>query len=509
MKSVKSMAFVVLLAVCAGCATGGNREVIEFRAKDMPKVLSPRTAVQENGAPRPVAYHLKGVSDKTLDFGGAEILLHGKIQPFLLEDCTNVTIRNVSVRYDRCPFTDGRIRSCTDRELTLEVPKEFPLRIKGQDLYFVADDWSDGPIDRQPVFLQCFDGRTRRGAEIALAFFAGKVDADTSLPWTKDAIRFTARMENGLLVLTSDRSLEPWSAGMKAGNYVVIGHSRRTHSSCEMVQCKNVKIENYRVLNGIAMGIFAFHCENVTLDGLKFVHDESSPSIASNGADAIHAFSCSGDFIVRNSVIEGMIDDGLNVHGNYYVVESVSGNEITAFTAHEPQATAAIFCPGDRISVKLGKTLDESGEYTIKAVRAVDAKHVVFTLDRPVGNHKQGDLIENLSAQCNLKILNSRFGKANTHLRLQTRGGVLIDGCEIELPVLLTGDANFWYESSPCEKVVIRNTKFLTNMGFVRSWPEFTPTEKHPYYHGDIVIENCTFESGEPFNGHGYRSVKQ
>lgn len=504
MMSILILAMTVPLMAGSTCKSGtqyvADRKVYEIWREQLPTVLVPRTVVKGHDHLRHVAFHLKGVKDVTLDFAGAELLLHGKIQPFILEDCTNVTIRNVSVRYARSPFTEGIVCSATDREIRLDVMPECPVEVRGKTLYFKGEGWTDGPVDRDPCFFQFFDGKTGRGAGLALAFFAEHVQPNPALPWANGAIRFMARLDDGQLILSSDRSLAPWQGGLKVGNRAVIAHASRDHSNCEMVGCKNVTLKNYRIVNGVGMGIFPFHCEDVTLDGLK---------VERNAADAIHAFACSGDFIVRNSTVEGMIDDGLNVHGNFYKVKSAIGNEIVADTGLEPQGTTAIFDVGDRISVKKGMTLDETAQYTIVAMRPVDEKHVAFMLDRSVSAHAENDLVENLSAQCRLQIVNSRFGKANTHLRLQTRAGITIDNCDIELPVMLTGDATYWFESSPCETVRIRNSRFKTARGFVLSCPEFNPTAEHPHYHGDLRIENTTFEVKEHFRGTGIRSVRE
>ena len=491
----------------SGAVYVADRRLYEFSHDKAPVRSCPATFVKGHHFPRPVAFHLKGLRNVTLDFAGATVLLRGKVQPFLLEDCENVTVKNVSVRYDRSPFTQGTVRSCTDRELTLEVGAAFPIRVDGTDLFFTSEHWTDGPVNTRPCFMQFFEKGTRKGAGLALAFFAGKLDIDKSVPWANSSIRFTPRMEGGNLVLTSDRSLKPWAGGMRSGNAAVIGHAKRDFSNCEMAECRNVRIENYRILNGVGMGIFPFHCRNVLLDGVRMTCDAESPTVVANAADGIHAFACSGDFVVRGCTVEGTIDDALNVHGNYYTVESAKGDEIVAYTRLEPEGTTAIYRPGDRIAVCRGFTLDRTAEYVIRATRPVDEKHVAFTLDRAVGDHAANDLIENLSAQCRLLIVNSRFGKANTHLRLQTRGGVLIDGCETELPFWLTGDSTYWFESSPCDSVVVRNTRFVGGRGVVRSCPEYRPSPAHPHYHGDLLLANCTFDVEAAVQAHGLRSV--
>ena len=52
------------------------------------------------------AFHLRGLNNVILDFGGATLLLHGRIQPFIIDECENITIRNVTVAYDRAFYSE-------------------------------------------------------------------------------------------------------------------------------------------------------------------------------------------------------------------------------------------------------------------------------------------------------------------------------------------------------------------------------------------------------------------
>ena len=112
-----------------------------------------------------------------------------------------------------------------------------------------------------------------------------------------------------------------------------------------------------------------------------------------------------------------------------------------------------------------------------------------------------------MSTQCRIRITNCRFGKANSHLRFQSRAEIVIENCETELPFLLTGDTTYWFESSPCERFTVRNTRFTNSRATVRIIPEFDPTPQEPYYHGDVLLENCTFTAEYPVTGHNARSV--
>ena len=464
-----------------------------------------RYYIRGHNDPLPTAFFLKGRRNVVLDFGGATVRLHGKLQPFLLDGCENVTIRNVSILYDRSPYTQGEVVSADDRRLILRIGEAFPYRAEDGELIITGPGWENRDLDKAPMFLQCFDTQTRQGTGIHLAIFGKNPRIDPALPWANATLRFTAEEENGLLVL--ERAGGPALPGFAAGQTVIIGHESRNRSGIQMVCCKDVRLQSFRILNGRGMGVFPFHCENLYMEGLRMTFDEHSPGFAANAADGVHAFGCLGDFVLRDSVIEGTIDDALNVHSNFYEVRGAEGNRITAFVGLEPNAETPLFLPGDRIAVHRGHTVETAAEYTLAAVKPVGEKTVEFTVDSKVQPHGRGDAVENLSTQCRLTLSGCRFGKANTHLRFQTRGGVRIERCETELPFLLTGDMTYWFESSPCERFVVRDTVFSHPRANVRVTPEFEPTGDAPYYHGDLRLEGCAFATDRPVDAAYVRSI--
>ena len=186
----------------------------------------------------------------------------------------------------------------------------------------------------------------------------------------------------------------------------------------------------------------------------------------------------------------------------YRSARGLSGRAVTNAIAHiDPE-------PGDRIRVTRGVMMEGVAEYEILSQRVIDAKTLEFTVDNPVAAVKANDMLENLSAQCRLKISNCRFGKGNAHLRLQTRGGILIEDCETELPLLLTGDMSYWFESSPCERMVCRRVKFAGSKANVQAVPQFLPTAEEPHYHGELVFDECIFDNGGPWRLSYVKSVK-
>ena len=232
-----------------------------------------------------------------------------------------------------------------------------------------------------------------------------------------------------------------------------------------------------------------------------------------SAADAVHLISCFGNVEILDSVFEGMKDDALNIHGNYYTVQSISDNVIHARLNTDIQANPGVnayykmFDKGDRLENYRGNTMAPKQTLTVERVDVTGDFTADLTCVGDLSALCEGDTIENRSAQADLHIKNCRFGKAATHLRLQTRGRVLIEDSECSLKILLSGDKNYWYEGSPINDLTIRNCRFTGKRGMILAMPSFEVCDESPYYHSGIKILHNTFDATNALNFSHCRGV--
>ena len=268
---------------------------------------------------------------------------------------------------------------------------------------------------------------------------------------------------------------EEWQKGVS----IVLCHTSRALSTIAMYHSKDMVIENCSILNGAGMGYYAVHTENISLKGVKFVSDELSHGIVTNGADGVHFVACSGNITIEDSIFEGMIDDTLNVHSNFHQALKGKGNIVPAMrTRHSGclEACTGLFCKGDTIAVYNGMTMEEKDRFVVQDVVLTDDDWVAdLVVDKNAEHIAENDLIENISANPSLHFKNTRFVNANTHMRVQTRAKSLIEDCEYDVPLWFTGDINYWFESSPVNDITIRNCKFVGERAIVALRPVFTP----------------------------------
>lgn len=440
------------------------------------------------------AFLLRSLENVTLDFRGARIVLHGRIQPFIIDDCRNVTIRNCTIEYDRSFFTEAKVMGMSDGQMCVRLCDSFPCRVGDGYLVPYAETWENHDLNKGDMFVQCFDSETGEGRSLIVGIIGEIVYPRENAPAVVKQLRVRGEGDN--IIFTGDFP-QSWSRGMT----VVFAHEKRDKTSVTICRSEDCKIENYRILNGAGMGIYAMHTRNIRLDGLSLYRDALSHGIVTNAADAVHTVACSGDIVIENSVFEGTIDDAINIHSNFYTAVTTNGVVLTAEKtkiSHCLNVHCTVFARGDKIAVYNGKTMERRDVYLIENVSLLDDYRIAMSLDRPAGIAAEGDLIENLSAQANLTIRNCRFGKSNAHLRLQTRGRIVIENCEIDLPVMLTGDTTYWFEASPVDDLTVRDCVF-TGRGCISIIPDFTPVPAAPMHN--------IFTCAVPVDGHGAERV--
>lgn len=436
------------------------------------------------------AFYLCGLKNVTLDFGGAILTLHGRIQPFVIDECENVTIKNVTVEYERSFHTEFEIIDRRGEELYLRPLEKFPCRVENGYLIPYGRHRENRDLNKGDMFLQVFDTQTCDGRGLTVGVIGEEIVEGETPPCVVE--HFRVREEGDAVVLTG-KFPENWDNTMT----IILSHEMRDVSSIYLCRSVGVTISDYRILNGAGMGVLGMYTRDITVERMMLRRDGLSHGVIANVADAVHLIACSGSIVLRDSVFEGMVDDALNVHSNYVEVEEADGNVLKIHRhkeSHYIDANFKLFGAGDVISVQRGVTMEERGTAVIKDIRVTDKYHLEFTVDRQIAA-ESGDTVENLSTQPELTIENCVFDKANSHLRIQTRGKSRVRRCRIALPLLLTGDKNYWRESSPVCDLVIEDCDFIGPRGEIRVCPEgFEYTDSVPFYHSNVSVIGCRFD---------------
>lgn len=442
------------------------------------------------------AFYLHDLHHVTLDFGGTVLTLHGEIQPFIIDRCRDITIKNVTVAYARSPFSEFDILEHRDGMLRTRPGRRFPCRVENGFLIPYFENWENRNIHQNGcLWMQVYDKQSGDGAGLKVVYL-GETVVPEETPPAENISQIRVRADGGDILFFGD-----FPADWDAGKRLVVAHERRDISNAACYHSKHVTFERYRILNGAGMGLYAVYTENLTLHEFCLFRDELSHGTVTNAADGAHLVACKGTIEITDSILEGTVDDALNVHANFYQVADSKNGVISAYrslASHMLNAHSEVFGVGDEIAVYRAGTLEEKARYTVRQSRIFDSQTVMLTVDGSTESLCENDIIENLSTQPQLTIRRTRFAKSNAHLRLQTRRKVLLENCFFSLPILLTGDMNYWFECSPIRDLTVRHCRFSGERATVRAIPEFTATNKAPYYHRGLTLEDNVFDHHVP-----------
>ncbi len=381
-----------------------------------------------------VVFKVRGKKGVVFDGCGAELFFSGLIQPFSIEDCENVVIRNVSLDWTRPPYSSGTILSSGNGKIIVR-PDEDCLLSGGEPVVSYQDFKAHGTAPAGNCIFE--------------------------------KIENVEKLTDGDIVLHGPES-EKYLPGRK----IIFRHIYSYAPVFRFYRCKNVRLENVTIHAGPGMGIIAHRCDGVTLSKVRVV--PSVHRLMSVNCDATHFISCLGRIDISGCVFEGMGDDATNVHGFYLrVIEVLSAKTVRAsldvttqdFEGEYPlEGEKIYFVGGDDL-------LPLNGRETYTVVGSTDEGGQVYRIELDgeiVGKVFAGDMIVNETLSARLTFSDCRV--------CNIRGrGVLIQSDEAEIKNCLfencTGQcvhintAAGWAESNGTRNVKITGNAFL-NCGY-------------------------------------------
>jgi len=215
------------------------------------------------------------------------------------------------------------------------------------------------------------------------------------------------------------------------------------------------------------MGVIGELAENISLENVQVVPEKDSPRTISATADAAHFVSCSGHIELSGCHFAQMLDDGLNVHGNYLRVAGEAGGKLILERAHPQHAGFAFAAPGDHIPFSRADTLEVVGEAVASRIQSLNARFLELTVeDASVFGHAAHPLVaHNLSREPDVTVQNCHVERNRGRGILATTSGTIrIENNHFEknaMPgILVEGDAFFWHESGTVQNMHISGNTF-------------------------------------------------
>lgn len=431
-----------------------------------------------------IAFHLNHKHHVVIDGNGSTFLFFGRIAPFFVEQCSHITLKNFTIEYQRPLYTQGEIVKATANAVWLKIERnEYPYTVhENGNLEFTgegyASSWSWGMLE--------FDRTTGAPVHNAVDYFIkGGMNGSP--------------IDSDLLQINYHFSPIP-----QVGNILVIKHEKRLIQAITLDRSKDITIEAVQILQCGSMAITAQFCENLDILKVCVTPNKAKGRVVSANADAIHCVGCRGLVQIEKSLFENQMDDALNIHGNYLLVDKVlAKNQIVAQIGHFQHFGIFDFEKGCHIEIAERDTFVPKATVTLKDKRIVNNQYIILTFNEEVlFDANKTYCIDIVDSYPTLIYRNNIVQNNRARgLLLKTWKKTLIENNIIHTngaALMITADMNFWFESGKSLDVTIRKNDIRANT--TSSWGKalihIDPEIPHPlngyYFMKTIVIEENT-----------------
>lgn len=447
-----------------------------------------------------ILFLLRNMSGVTIDGEGAELLCHGAVLPFVVDQSEHITIQNLSVDYPHPFFFQGRITAADEDFLEISYdPEEISLKASDEMLIFSspADGWS---IEKDRLLACEFEADTKSPSAFVppyLAYFPNRRD-DSFLSEMYRYLTPTLPLE-GKLRLSGHLGQRH-----QVGNMWVCTFSNRENPGIFGNRSSDLTLQNVNLYHTASMGVVCQLCENVTMQNLNTIPRPGSGRYLSVNADSTHFVHCTGAIRYESCTFTNMLDDAGNVHGNYTrFIKLLNPRAILTAFGHYQQKGINLYDPGDNIHVVDNRTMQPVATLTVKSSLLLSSQWIRLETEESFPEMKEGYVIENFTKMPELYICNCVCGhnRPRGFLPGTWRKTVISGNTFFNMMhgIHFTGDSNDWFESGPVENVLIQGNNFQNTAYTGGPAIAITPQvmEGEVPYHRNIVIENNRFELHE------------
>lgn len=446
-----------------------------------------------------IAFPLVGISGLEIDGGGASLVFHGPMVPFLVEDSRGITLRNLSFDFVRPFHSEGEVLAVAPDSVDVAFSEEFPFSVRHGVLVFTGGAAAKGPETTvksgETIYpygsLLAFDPRRRETAFLARDFYG-----------TGEGI---AAREIG------PRRVRLQAAGVSAapGQVLVFGAKFREYPGIVVSDSAGVRLEAVTIHHCGGMGVIAQRSADLTLRRVVVAPPPGGRRIVSITADATHFVNCRGSIEMIECRFEQQKDDATNIHGLYArIVRILAPDRFEVCLVHPQQAGIDFVRAGTRLELTHGPSLRPLGEAKVRAVRRLNKALTEVELTAPLPQGVAvGDSVADAEANTAVVRIERCLFRGNRArgLLLGSRGRTEIVGNTFHIPgaaILFEGDARFWFEQAGVREVLIRDNLFDDcNFGvWGKACIEVAAGIDKPFratsrYNHNLVIENNRFRA--------------
>jgi hypothetical protein len=449
----------------------------DFWAENAPRMHLPVTAVHQQWD-FIAGLYLRGLKNVTIDGCGSELLFHSRMTPVVIDQCENITIRNISIDHSRPTVSELLVRRVGENFMDAEIhPDSWYVIDKGKFFWKGAD----GDLYAPELFQQ--------------------YDPAGDETW-RDNINLGHRAEEtGPRMVRFHYSQIPNTLAGRI--WQMRGDGIRNQQGAVVNLSKNITWEDVNMYFCTGLGIVSQLSENLVFHRVNIEPRKGSGRTCASFADGIHCCNCTGHVIIKDCRIVGMQDDPVNIYGNDLNVTALEAPDrlILSYSTWE-QCGYLMFFPGDELVLLRKETLLPFSTRKIVSAELIDKMTHRVVLDGPVPDDCIGHVAENRTRMPEITISDSYFSRTPTRgVLVSSWRKSVIENCTFHRTRMAAifvchGDDPYFLQGA-VEDLTIRNNVFNECRGGVFIQPDQPVVDRNAPVDKNITVTGNRFVVGD------------
>ncbi len=462
------------------------------------------TVIEYGCADKPIAFPILNKKNIIIDGEGAELIFHGELMPFAVDESENILIKNLSIDYNVPFFAEADIIEADEHRVLLKytgkgvscsIDENNAIRYKCEE-----DGWEK--IARSGLLVE-FEGKTKMISATKPYYILSTATVPAG-GFLDGVTRYLTPKQLGenLIEFTGE-----FGFTHTVGNKIATCISSRALPGFLITYSKDIILSDINLYHAPAYGVFNVANENVTLKKVIIDVRKGSDRLMSVNSDGVHFANCRGKINVEDCRFVRMLDDTLNIHGTYLNnVTKVDDFNFTAGFKRFPFYGAKILRKGDKIQLLDTESINQIAVLTVKDYVFLEGGKVMkITTEEPLPEITGELVAENLMTAPEISIKNTESGNNRPRGFLLTSAGkTVVENCtfyNMSQGIHIGGEMINWFESGAVKDVTIRNNYF-NNAAFcggypIHIFPKIKDRERVGSFHGSIRVENNKFRMCE------------
>lgn len=432
---------------------------------------------------RRIAFPINDFDGLTIDAKGSKFIFHGVMMPFNIENSNNIDISGLTIDWHLPLHGEGLIEAndSINNSFDIRLAENMPYTIRNEQLIFIKEGFEH---DLAHAIL--FDPKRKAIAYQTSKYTPLKIKNNIEIR-NKDKFEFpnyvdfrspeyeTQDQESSIKA----KEIEPGIVRVSGiiGSLPPVGMvlvckgqfgKDRIANAFYINKSSNVKLHNLTIHYAGGMGIIGERSQDIVLESVNILANPDNNLMVSATADAAHFSSCKGKIVVNNCNFRHQLDDGINVHGAFVIVEDIlAPDKIGVRIGHFQQAGFQFAEQGENAGfINPKNSAEVAFKTTVNSFYKLNKDYYIITFNKEITDKlSKGYIIENLDWYPEVTITNSQFADNRARgLLLKSPKKTIVKNnyfSNMMQAVIISGGINtWWYESGGAQDMLIEGNTF-------------------------------------------------